>query len=232
MTAVPLTPPRDAPMEALSPIGMARGLPTTAAGMAGELIARDGRASTVLYDGGIHLARIAVGCLIQPEPGDRVLIASADGALWVLTVLDRTSNAPVRLGAEGDIDIVSASGEIKLLAAESVTIDAGKNARIAAPEVELHAGIGRFVIEELTQVGRSARYFVDRIRSMGDVLESFAEHVLVKAKRGSRFIAESDQMRAGAIDHRAEGTLQLHAETSFITADTVVRVDADQIHMG
>ena len=88
------------------------------------------------------------------------------------------------------------------------------------------------MLDELLQIGRRVSWYVSKIRSMGEMVETFADHVLTRAKRSSRFIEESDQMRAGDIDHRAEGTLQLHAEVAFITADTVVRVDADQIHMG
>ena len=64
------------------------------------------------------------------------------------------------------------------------------------------------------------------------MIETFAEHMLSRSRRSSLFIEESDQIRAGDIDHRAEGTLQMRAQTMFMTADTVVRVDADQIHMG
>ena len=111
-------------------------------------------------------------------------------------------------------------------------VGAGTNVRAAAPEIDLHAGVARFVLDELIQVGRRVSWYVSKLRSISEIVETFADHVLTRAKRSSRFIAESDQMRAGDIDHRAEGTLQLQAEVAFITADTVVRVDADQIHMG
>ena len=48
-------------------------------------------------------ARIAFGCLIQPEPGDRVLTSLADGTVWIVSVLERQSDAPPRLWAEGDL---------------------------------------------------------------------------------------------------------------------------------
>jgi len=54
----------------------------------------------------------------------------------------------------------------------------------------------------------------------------------MRVQRSTRFVEESDQIRAGDIDHRAESTLQMRAETMLMTADVVVRVDADQIHMG
>jgi Protein of unknown function (DUF3540) len=224
MTAVPVGTVRDAPSEALS---RSDAWPASAI-----LIARQGRDAQIACDGVVCSARIAFGCLIQPEPEDHVLTSLADGTIWITSVLERRSDVPRRLWADGDLGIVSANGAIALSAANTVDIDSGAKVRIAAPEIDLHAGVARFVLDELLQVGRQVSWYVSRLRSMGDLVETFAEHVLTRAKRGSRFIEGSDQMRAGDIDHRAEGTLQLQAEAAFVTADTIVRVDADQIHMG
>jgi hypothetical protein len=196
------------------------------------LIKRDGRNAQIECEGHVVAARIAFGCLVQPEPGDRVLTSVAEGAIWIVAVLERSSDVPARLSAEGDFAIVSVRGNVSLTGAQGVRLDAGDTVQIAAPEIDLHTGVARFVLDELVQIGRQASLYVTKIRSVGEIFETFAEHVLTRAKRGTRFVEESDQMRAGSIDHRAAGTLQLNAETAFITAGTVVRVDADQIHMG
>jgi len=196
------------------------------------LVERNGRDVRIALGDRISEARVAFGCIVQPEPGDRVLTGVADGTIWVTSVLERSSAAPMRLWAEGDVSLVSLRGDVGLVAGQSVNVDAAKRARIAAPEIDLHAGVARFVLDELVQIGRKASLFVKSIRQVGEMIETFAEHVLVRAQRGSRFIEESDQLRAGDIDHRADGTLQMRAKSMFMTADTVVRVDADQIHMG
>jgi hypothetical protein len=201
-------------------------------GAAATLIACDGRTARIERDGQTTGARIAFGCVIRPEPGDRVLIAEADGAVWVTSVLERCSDTPMRLWAEGDVSIVSMRGDVSLMTARTINLDAGERARLTAPEIDLHAGVARFVLDELVQVGRKASLLVAKIRSVGEVCETFADHVLTRARRSSRFVEGSDQLRAGDIDHRADGTLQIRAETMFMTADKVVRVDADQIHMG
>jgi hypothetical protein len=196
------------------------------------LIWRDGRQARITCDGAVRTACIAFGCMIQPEPGDRVLTSQADGTIWVVSVLERRSDASPRLWFEGDLSIVSARGDISLTAGRKVDISAGTSILAAAPELDMHAGMARFMLDELVQISRKVSWYVSKLRSMGEVVETFADHVLTRVKRSSRFIEESDQMRAGSIDHRAEGTLHLHAEVAFVTADTVVRVDADQIHMG
>lgn len=196
------------------------------------VLSRTGRDALIGHGGSEIAARVAFGCLVQPEPGDRVLTSFAGGEAWIVSILDRHSGVPARLFAEGDISIVSARGGISLLAAEDVNIDAGIRARISAKEIDLHAGVGRFVLDEMMQIGRRANLYVAKIRSVGEMVETFAEHVLMRAKRSTRFVEESDQLRAGNVDHRAEATMQLQAKTTFMSAETVVRIDAEQIHMG
>ena len=203
-----------------------------AIGPAATVIARDGRDATLERDDRIVAARIAFGCIVLPEPGDRVLTSVADGMLWVTAVLERVSGAPMRLCAEGDVTIVSRRGDVALVAGRAIALDAAERVRVAAPEISLHAGVARFVLDELVQIGRRASLLVGKVRLAGEMIEMVADHVLTRARRSSRFVEESDQLRAGDIDHRADGTLQMRARTMLMTGDTVVRVDADQIHMG
>ena len=198
----------------------------------GVVIARNGRNVHLAREGRISEARVGFGCIVQPEPGDHVLTHIVDGTSWVTSVLERSSETPMRLWAEGEVSIVSMGGDVSLMAAQSLNLDAGARARLAAAEIDLHAGTARFVLDELLQVGRRASLLVGKIRHVSELIETFAEHVLTRAQRSSRFVEESDQIRAGDIDHRAESTLQMRAETMLMTADVVVRVDADQIHMG
>ena len=198
----------------------------------GVVIARNGRNLHLAREGRISEARVAFGCIVQPEPGDHVLTHIVDGTSWVTSVLERSSETPMRLWAEGDVSIVSMGGDVSLTAAQSLNLDAAKRARLVAAEIDLHAGVARFVLDELLQVGRRASLLVGKIRHVSELIETFAEHVLMRVQRSTRFVEESDQIRAGDIDHRAESTLQMRAETMLMTADVVVRVDADQIHMG
>lgn len=199
---------------------------------AATVIAVEGGTVALDRNGGRAEASVALSCLVMPEPGDRVLVGRADGADWVLAVLRREGQGAVRLSSERDIAIVSTNGSVAVAAAQSVSLDAGERARVSTGALELHAVTARLVLDEVLHVGRVITAHVGKLRSIGELVETFAEHVLTRARRSSRFIEEADNLRSGEIDHRAEGTMQLQAKTAFITAETVVRVDADQIHMG
>ena len=200
-------------------------------GRTADVIACDGLEAWISCDGATHRGRVAFGCLVRPEPGDRVLTCRADGAVWILSVLQRRSDAPRRLWVDGDLAVESAGGDISITGG-TVDIGAAATVRATAPAIELHAGVARFVLNELVHVGQRINWYVTKLRSVGEVVETLAEHLLVRASRSTRIIAESDQVRAGDIDHRAEGTLQLQADIALVSAGQLVRVDADQIHMG
>lgn len=195
------------------------------------LAAEDGRV-TLDLDGGSADAETALSCLVRPESGDRVLVAVADGKLYVLAVLARSHPGPLNLASERDIAIASTGGSVAIAAAEALSLDAGGRARVSAADLDLHAARGRFVIDEVLHVGRLVTAHVARLRAIGDFFETLAEHVLTRAKRSSRFVEEADQLRGGEIDHRATGTLQISGKTTLIAGETLVRVDAEQIHMG
>ena len=183
MTAVAPRSIRTAGSDALSRVaGMAAATSEQpwAAGHSGTasaiVLSRDGRNAQVECEGQVQAARVAFGCLVRPEPGDRVLIGEAGGMTWIVSVLERQSDAPPRLWAEGDIGIVSVTGDISLMASREVQLDAGARVRASAPEIDLHAGIARFVLDELLHVGRRVNLYVAKIRSVGEMVETFAEH--------------------------------------------------------
>jgi hypothetical protein len=146
-------------------------------------------------------------------------------------VLERHTTAPLLLLAERDMTI-AAAGTLRLAAASDVAIDAGTTARISGHEVEIHASVLRSVAEEILHVGKRITSHVTTHRMVAELIESFAEHVLQRARRSTRIVEQTDHLRSGDIDHAATGTVQIQAKQAFISADTVVRIDAAQIHMG
>ena len=193
------------------------------AGRPATVIACEGREASLECGGDLIAARLALGCLVQPEPGDTVLVLQAGQANWITLVLDRSGSAPVRLATAGDM-VLAAGG--------SLALDAGTRLQLTAPELDVQAGTVRTLFDHLTHIGQHVVAHVPRLRLVIDMMETIAEHVLLRTRRSSRFVAETDQCRSGSIDFRAETSMHLHARAAFVSAQDLVRVDADQIHMG
>jgi transglutaminase/protease-like cytokinesis protein 3 len=60
------------------------------------------------------------------------------------------------------------------------------------------------------------------------VLERWSQ----KVKRAYRKVEQIDELRAQNIDYSADQTMSLHSENALVTAEGLVKVDGEQIHLG
>ena len=58
------------------------------------------------------------------------------------------------------------------------------------------------------------------------------DRLSVLTRSSFRLTEEVEQVRAGQIDYQAEETLRLHAKNTLVSSKGLVKVDAEQIHMG
>ena len=169
--------------------------------------------------------------LFSRSPAMR-LIGMAGRTIWVTSVLERSSDAPMRLWAKGDVSIISMRGDVSLMAARCVNLDAGERTRLAAAEIDLHAGVARFVLDELVQVGRRASLMVGKIRYVGEMIETFAEHMLSRSRAAACSSRKATSFAPVILIIGQRARSRCVPRPCYMTADAVVRVDADQIHMG
>lgn len=197
-----------------------------------EVVACEAGRIMVQAGGRRMAARRAASCLVEPEPGDLVLVGGDLARCYLLAVLERAGTAPLRIAGEGDVELLARGGTVRLVGEEGVEIATAREVRITAEAIAVKSSRAALFIDELSVVGRSAVAHIGRLRAMGSVLESFVDRVMMRARRSVRLIEESDHTRAGSIDLRADATLQAHGETSIVTASTLVRLDGGQIHLG
>lgn len=77
-----------------------------------------------------------------------------------------------------------------------------------------------------------ALFDVERVDAIFGKVEAVIERVLQRVKRSYRFVEETEQVRAERIDIAAESSMNLHAHDTMVTADGLVKVDAEQIQLG
>lgn len=155
-----------------------------------------------------QLCQQAFGCLVEPVPGDKVLLADVDATTFILCVLERSGDArpTLRLPEGLDIDTV---GELRLRARE---LDCQATAlTYTCAEVRGFVGIGKLV---------------------GRAFELVADKWLQISKQSFRISEQLDCVRAGELDCETQQSLRLHAKHTLISADQLSKLDACQIHIG
>jgi hypothetical protein len=180
------------------------------------LVTGPARAGVMLAIQGVPVAaQIAASCLIHPEPGDSVLAAAAQ-SVWVIAVLRRAATTPPRLQAGPDLVIGAADGTVS----------------IEGANLTLSARSATVLVDDLLHIGQSVTAHLAGLKTVAGLIETFTKRIMLTARRSQRVVEETDELRAGDINHQAARAMHLQADCAFITGGTAIRMDAGQIHMG
>lgn len=224
---------QNAPLMSLSGIKPAPGMDS------GIVFSRSGDALLISCGQGVMRATRAVGCLLEPEPHDRVLLAVlADGSAWVLSVLERSEKSAT---------------DQAVIAENIATVRLPANSVLAADSLSLASRDLRCTAENLTLTGSDVRVEGTRVRVEagllalgGAVLLRTFETMHTVAKRSSERILHVNHWYAalrervrGLVDRKA-GRMRLESETGLrvragqadIKAKTVLDLDAEHIRLG
>lgn len=170
---------------------------------------------TVESEGRGWHCRRAASCLIVPHAGDTVMIASADNQIWLLAVLESVNPQRAEVSVPGDLHILSA-GELSL---------SGMALRVSAKQGDCH-------ISEMNYSGDKLSAWVNLSRIVGKRAESVWQTVTQISHNLLRMTRQTEQVRAGQLDMKAEDYARLHAHNTVITSKAITKVDSEQIHMG
>lgn len=163
---------------------------------------------------GWHCRR-AASCVIAPQAGDTVLIAGVDNQVWLLAVLERANPDVAELSVPGDLHICS-EGELSF-SSESLRVTAGQ---------------GDCHISEMNYSGEKLSAWVTLSRVVGKQAESVWQTVTQISHNLLRTTRQTEQVRAGQLDMKAEDYARLHAHNTVITSKAITKIDSEQIHMG
>jgi hypothetical protein len=187
----------------------------------------------VCTDFGIYRVRRAVSCLIEPVVDDRVLIAGdTSEGLFVIAVLERFDNTPLQIVADRDLSIGINEGQFSIAAGKGVHLVSSAEISLTSAELSINAVKGNVFLDRMSYLGRQLFAEIDGIRLLGRLFDSVFERLAHKSKWSFREVEEIDQVRSGQIDYRAVKNMNLRGKNALITAEELVKVDGDQIHLG
>jgi len=177
-------------------------------------------------------ARRAASCLIEPALGDEVLVVHHDRGSHVLAVLERDDDVPVRLAADGDLEIAAPAGRVSMSARDGVDLLTPGDAVVAAGELRVSAQSGEMAIGALTYLGDRLTAQIDRVKTVAQSAEQIAGRWVQRLDRAYRFIAHSEAVRAEYLEFEARAAFHVKAETTMVSSGGLTKIDGSQIHLG
>jgi hypothetical protein len=190
---------------------------------AGRLVVRTAR-------GEVSAAR-AASCLVDPAPDDVVLLAVADARAYVLAVLEHASEG-TECRVEGDLRLRVEGGRFTVVADEGVELVTPKTLTLLAAELGARAAVGEVWFDRLAYAGARVTAEVERVKATVGTLDQSLDRWSQRVKRAFRRVEELDHLRAGQIDYVAQEMLRVHGENAVVTAEKLVKLDGEQIHLG
>ncbi len=192
--------------------------------------------ATFLVRAGAELvrARRAKGCLVEPEAGDTVLVARSErhGAFVLSVLASETESGPSVVTVDGDLTLRARSGKVSIVSGEGVSVTSGGEVAVNAPSLVARTMTASLFADTLSYVGRTVEAQVDRVKVLGQVLETVIDRVSSQAKYSFRTVSEIERFEAKEAHVTVEGTLNMHGKNTLMTAEKLVKLDGEQITIG
>lgn len=178
-------------------------------------------------------ARPAASCLTRIEEGDLVLVAlNAAGSSYVLSVLERENAQPITISCERDLRLESAEGRVLISARNGIDLATAGEIDATSSSISVQSGRASLCIAKTILVGTSFLARLDSLRVVASSIESIADNIIEKCGRLLRRVADTEQVIAGNIEYRAEESVSVHGKHTLLTAENLVKLDGEQIHLG
>ena len=181
----------------------------------GEVERVDATTAVVSTHDGLVRARIALSCLVRPEPGDRVKVERCGDVEYVMAVLERDSIAPIVVNV-----------------ARGVTISVDGELTLEARRLSLRGEAIDIAGERVDVVARALRWVADTLDSSARLVSQVSDRWSTRARSHDRQVEDLELVRVGHLDLRAEHLMQLRAQHTIMQSRELTKIDAKQIQVG
>ncbi|MCH8530614.1 MAG: DUF3540 domain-containing protein [Saccharospirillum sp.] len=173
---------------------------------------------------GIETGRRAVSCLVNPEPGDWVLLSRSQRTLYVLSVLERRENeqAEVTLGF---------SGPVKLTSPDQVTIRS-QSAHWINQETQLSTRQLSVAATNLDAVSDKATLHSGTLRLISQSLDVISDRICRHARTLISMVRGQEVRQAHQLSEQVINTHLQQSKQTVVDARKDLRMNAERIHMG
>jgi hypothetical protein len=199
----------------------------------GRILAEGEGCYTVLTSFGEVMSEQAVGCLVRPRMGDKVLLSmDTTDDCFILSVLRRDVGEKVQteLVFDGQVNLHVKGGGLSLTSDKEMSIASHERLAFASQKISIHADEGKATIERLSFIGRVFQSQVKRIKVVANTVENIFCRLTQRLDDSFRFIKEHDEVQSKSARYLVEDTLTMHSKNAVHMAEEIVTINAEQGH--
>lgn len=190
------------------------------------------RFGVVSTDGHRYWLKPALGCLLQPALGDRVLLSLDGEEGYILSVLERTQAQASELRVDGDLRLSLPSGALSIETRDGLALDAGANLLVQAQSslVQVNEAQVGFGTLQVTGERVDSRWLEHNEQAHSYNMQAGMH----SAEYGDswRKVTGHEEVQAGSVRQRVSRDWSVSGETLDMFADVTVAIDAERIKLG
>lgn len=190
------------------------------------------RFGVVSSDGHRYWLKPALGCLLQPALGDRVLVSLDGEEGYILTVLERSQPQASELRVIGDLHLNLPNGALSIETRDGLLLDAGSTLAVQAVRSVLQFAEASVGVSTLTVTGeRADSHWIEHNMQAHRASEQATFHSAEYADSW-RKVEGHEELEAGSVRQRVTRDWSISGETLDLFADVTVALDAERIKLG
>ena len=192
----------------------------------------EGDMFTVAAESGAVAAKRSFSCLVEPLPGDTVLVSRSASGCYILAILERHGDQHACLAFEGDTDLSVKQGRLRVAAQEGIDLVTARDTALISAELSVNTVRAEVNFQNLAFFGTLLQGQIERIKLIGQACDSVFDRVSQRVKRSYRRVEELEQLTAGQLNYHVKKLMSFRGKYSVLTAEEDVRIDGDKILMG
>jgi hypothetical protein len=186
----------------------------------------------VLSERGVFRANTVYSCLVQPIPGDKVLIANIADEHYILAIIERPDTNNMTLSFPGDVDFETMSGALKLTSGKQMSLTSAKKIQYTSTEIGINTASMKVQANECSVIGDKALSQWREVNSFSSVMNLVTEHLTQRIKNSFKTVDGLEQQSSLNFLQTIGKTLSIRSRDAVITARKDVKIDGERIHMG
>jgi len=158
----------------------------------------------------LHQASKAVGCVIEPQIGDTVLLfVESDDRNYILSVLSRETESPAAMIFDKGVSIKVPEGDLRIDVEQAV-----------------------INIEKASITGSTLCSKWDEVKTAAKSIETSADRWIQKLIRSYRFVEEFEESKIGRLRYLVKELCSIRSKKTAITSEETVKIDGSKIMLG
>jgi hypothetical protein len=208
---------------------------TTDSGTCLRMATVSGRADEWFFvdDLSIRRVRRAVGCLVEPEVGDLVLLCEApsEQARFILSVLSRERADAGNICLPGGVTLQTESKHLTV-SANGINLQGRDSVGLVTAHLDVNVVAATTRVSHLQNWSQSIESTTERVTLITQTLTQHLGRMITRVRESWRKVDGLDETQAARMRVYVQGSHQVDAEHVTVNAEGFVRIDGKSINIG